>query len=246
MSDRDLFWNVASYQDWKVPLRKNAPTLNSAFDLSATNLTTDAEGNKRLCLFTSCETYENFHAEGNLKLEGTTGAEIFRHDLPGVVEVFLDRASDHECSFDPDIFPYLKVLAEGIAIERLWDSFAQGIWLNDSELDQLARYSGYHIVGVETENGVESLQVPHDDGRYFFPIFTHPHGLQLALEELQKSHPEEKLRALKIAGTDLFHGLAEEKPDGFVMNFRGPGEPIGLKAKILDLMHVALQRGERN
>jgi hypothetical protein len=35
IDDRDFFWSVVSYEDWKVPLKKIAPEMNSAFDLSA-------------------------------------------------------------------------------------------------------------------------------------------------------------------------------------------------------------------
>ena len=241
-NDRDLFWNIVSYQEWLVPLNNDAPELNSAFDLAATRLLKNPEGEHRLALFSSVETYDNFAAGRKLKLEATTGCEIFIHDLPEILEVILDPGCNHECSLESEVFPYVKELAEGIRVERLWQALAQGYQLSPDELNALAQHPGYHLIGLQSDQGMKSIQVPHDDGRYFFPVFTYPHARQLGLEHFQKSESPDLLKTVKLAGNALFPALANETMDGIVLNFRGPGDPIGLTTEIISLMLNVLKQ----
>jgi len=237
----EFYWRVISY-GWWVPVKANTPDLEGLFDFSAARLTKDSKG---LLLFTSYDSFEKIYpAAAAMQLQLVDGSSVFTQELPGVVEIVLDPGLDHEVTIDDEIFPNIRKLAEAVAIGEVWHRLRVGYPEEPDDISRAARYPSYYIAGIQGEKGVESIEVPHDDGRYFLPVFTHLDALNLALEEFQKSHAPGEVKTVKVGGQDLFPNLVQQKTDGLVFNYKGPGEPIAFDKGIINLMLEELARAD--
>jgi hypothetical protein len=240
-----LLRRLLEYEDWMTPIHADRGDAFARFALSRARLIPAAEGKAQICLL-SCgdttEAFQNAHAaEGEMGFSNPTGWEIFSVALDFVDAVVIDPGAPHEVVIPPTEFSEIQGLADAVGIEEVWQRLRSG---NEEEDDvaRAARYPGYHITVVERDEGWLLIHVPHDDGGMFVPVFTHDDALALALDEFRESFAPAKLKTARTGGAQLFPALAQEKADGIVFNYQGPGEPIAFRLDMTDIMLAELAR----
>jgi hypothetical protein len=246
IGDGGLRRRLLGYENWLLPKRPECdiPPF-TRFTLPQANLMPDAAGGLRFAVFSDADAVEAFtgqdYGTDGLAYTNPTGWELFATGLGGVASVAIDPGSAHELSIPSADFPALRELAESMEVDEAW----QRLRLGDEEegdMALVARYPRYRMIAIESAAGYVRVTVPHDDGRMFLPLFTHPDAVALALAEFGESFPGEPLKTVEIDGARLFPALTEEDVDGFVFNYRGPGEPVAFKTGILEIVLEELGR----
>lgn len=240
-----LLRRLLQFEDWMTPTHPDRGDAFARFGLSRARLIPTAEGKAQICLL-SCgdttEAFQNAHAaDGEMAFSNPTGWEIFSVALDGVDAVVIDPGAPHELVIESAEFSEIQPLADAVGIEEVWQRLRSG---NEEEDDvaRAARYPGYHITVVECDDGWLLIHVPHDDGGMFVPVFTQEDALALALDEFRESFAPAQLKTVRTGGAQLFPALAQEKADGIVFNYRGPGEPMAFRLDMTDLMLAELAR----
>jgi hypothetical protein len=242
-----LLRRLLEFEDWMTPMREDAGDPFDPFARANARLFPDPEGRMRICLLSCGDTTEIFEtahaAEGGMRLSNPTGWEVFSVALEGVDAVAIDPGAPHEFVIDRAMFSEMKELADAVGIEEVWQRLRAG---NEEENDvaRAARYPGYLLAAVQRDEGVVLIHVPHDDGGMFVPVFTHADALVLAIDEFRESFAPAEITTIKAGGEKIFPALAQEKADGIVFNFKGPGEPTAFQLGMTELMLAELARDD--
>lgn len=168
-----------------------------------------------------------------------TGCEIFDTEWKDAQALWIDPGTPHELVIDAEDFPKLQALARAVTVEQAWKRLAKG----DEQPGDLALVVGYDSYGlavVQGPDGVRVITVPHDDGRMFIPLFTHPDALALALPDFASNFGD-AVRTTQAPGYRVFPPLAQEQAAGLVLNYLGPTEPLAFSLGIIELLleHIA-------
>jgi hypothetical protein len=240
---RSQLWRqLLQYEDWMMPKNEGVDSFGP-FTLALARLIRSENGKQQIFLFADGDAQERFantcEAGGGVGFANPTGWEVFRVTLDAVDEVLIDPGAPHELVITSPEFAEIRELAGAVAIEQVWQRLRSG---NEEEGDEAlaSRYPGYHLVMVERGEGVLLINVPNDDGARCTPIFTHTDALACALDEIREQFAPEEIRTIRVGGEQMFRVLAKEKTDGIVINFRGPGEPIGFGIGMTEIMLKAL------
>ena len=237
-----LLRQLLQYEDWMMPKNEGVDSFGP-FTLALAKLINDQNGKARIFFFADGDAQERFAATcertGGVGFANPTGSDVFSASLEGVHEVVIDPDAPHEFVIPSSEFAEIKVLADAIAIEQVWQRLRSG---GEEEGDEAraARYPGYHLVMVQREEGVLLVNVPNDDGTRCTPVFTHADALALALDEIREGFPGEEIKTIKVEGAQMFPVLANEKTDGIVFNYKGPGEPMAFELSMTEVMLRAL------
>jgi hypothetical protein len=242
ISRSQLRRRLLQYEDWMMPKNEEVDSFG-AFTLALAKIIRSETGRKQIFLFADGDAQERFastcEASGGVGFANPTGWEVFSVTLDGVDEVVIDPGEPHELVITSSEFAEIKELAGAVAIEKVWQRLRSG---NEEEGDEAlaAHYPGYHLVMVQRAEGVLLINVPDDDGTKCTPVFTHADALACALDEIREQFAPEEIKTIRVGGAQMFPVLANEKTDGIVINFRGPGEPIAFQIGMTEVMLKAL------
>jgi hypothetical protein len=232
------------YENWLLP-KGNESGFDpfGPFNLAIARLIPDGKDGSRIFLCSDGDAFETFAAQqtGGVGYSNPTGWEIFGTELEGVSAVVIDPGATHEFAIERAEFADLKELADAVEIEEVWQRLREG---NEEENDvsRAARYPAYHLVAVEREGGDALVYVPNDDSSRVIPLFTHRDALALALGEIRENFDPAKIKTLKLTGGQMFPVLAQQEAEGFVFNYKGPGEPVAFRLSATDLMLAELAK----
>jgi hypothetical protein len=244
----DFLRRILSYDGWVVLLNGNDTTETfGRFSLSTAELVRDAQGTTRLWVYSSSDVFEQHQpkmaaAPHVQYIFDALGHEIFGEKLEGMDAVVIDPGSPHECTIDQAQFSEVRELAQAVAIEEVWERLRVGHPDEPDDISRAAQYAGYYLAGIQSEEGVVQISVPHDDGRSFIPIFTHADALALAVAEFRRDFAPAEIKTVRVNGEQAFPALAQEKADGIVFNFKGPGEPIAFALGVIQIVLEELAR----
>jgi hypothetical protein len=242
ISRSQLLRQLLQYEDWMMPKNEGIDSFGP-FTLALAKLIRSEKGGNQIFLFADGDAQERYasqcEVDGGVGFANSTGWQVFSVPLDGVDEVVIDPGAPHELAIASSEFAEINELAGAVAIEETWRRLRSG---DEEEGDEAlaAHYPGYHLVMVERPEGVRLINVPNDDGTRCTPVFTHADALGCALDEIREQFAPEEIKTLRVGGAQMFPVLANEKTDGIVFNFRGPGEPIAFKIGMTDIMLKAL------
>jgi hypothetical protein len=246
---RSQLWRqLLQYENWMMPKNEGVGSFGP-FTLALPKLIGSESGRKQIFLFADADAQERFantcEASGRIGFGNPTGWQVFSVTLEGVDEVVIDPGSQHEFVIASPEFAELKELAEAVAIEEVWQRLRSG---DEEEGDEAraAHYPAYHLVMVQRAEGVLLINVPNDDGTRCTPVFTHADALACALDEIREHFAPEEIKTIRAGGAQMFPVLANEKTDGIVINFRGPGEPIAFGIRMTEIMLEALAQPDNS
>jgi hypothetical protein len=248
ISRTQLWRHLLQYQDWMMPKNEGVDSFGP-FTLALAKLIPDENANQRIFLFADGDAQERFassyEATGGVGFANPTGWQVFGVALDGVDEVVIDPGAPHEFVITSSEFAEINELAGAVAIEEVWQRLRSG---DEEEGDEAlaAHYPGYHLVMVQRAEGVLLINVPNDDGRRCTPVFTHADALACALDEIREQFAPEEIKTVRVGGAQMFPVLANEKTDGIVINFRGPGEPIAFDIGMTEIMLSALAASDNS
>ncbi len=162
------------------------------------------------------------------------GWEIFCTEWKDAQALWIDPGTPQELLIEAEDFPKLQALAKAVAVERAWKRLHKG-GEQPGDLALVVGYEGYHLAVVQDPDGVRVINVPHDDGRMFIPIFTHADALAQAMPEFERDFGE-ALRTIQVPGYKLFPPLVQENATGLVLNHLGPAEPLAFGLGIIEVL----------
>lgn len=248
-NSRSQLWRqLLQYEDWMMPKNEGVDSFGP-FTLALPKLIGSESGRKQIFLFADGDAQEHFanscEASGGIGFANPTGWQVFSVPLDGVNQVVIDPGAPHEFVIASSEFAEIKELAAAVAIEEVWQRLRSG---NEEEGDEAlaAHYPGYRLVMVQRPEGVLLINVPNDDGTRCTPVFTHADALACALDEIREQFAPEEIKTIRVGGAQMFPALANEKTDGIVINFRGPGEPIALRIGMTEIMLQALALSDKS
>jgi SseB protein N-terminal domain len=248
ISRSQLWRQLLQYEDWMMPKNEGVDSFGP-FTLALPKVIENQNGRKQIFLFADGDAQERFastcEASGGIGFANPTGWQVFSVTLDGVDEVVIDPGAPHQLLISSSDFAELQGLAEAVAIEEVWQRLRSG---DEEEGDEAlaAHYPGYHLVMVQHPKGVLLINVPNDDVTRCTPVFTHADALACALDEIREQFAPEEIKTVQIGGAQMFPVLANEKTDGIVINFRGPGEPIAFGIGMTEIMLKALAQPDNS
>ena len=248
ISHSQLWRQFLRYEDWMMPKNEGVDSFGP-FTLALPKLIQIESGKKQIFLFADADAQESFantcEASGGVAFANPSGWQVFSVTLEGVDEVVIDPSAQHEFVIASAEFAGIKELAEAVAIEEVWARLRSG---NEEEGDEAlaAFYPGYYLVMVQRAEGVLLINVPNDDGTRCTPVFTHADALGCALDEIREQFAPEDIETIRVGGAQMFPVLVNEKTDGIVINFRGPGEPIAFGIGMTEIMLQALAQSDNS
>jgi hypothetical protein len=154
-----------------------------------------------------------------------------RHVADGTVDTVLV----HDDAERATLADLVRAVAVSQAIARSADGVER-----PGDLRLMATYEHYWIAALETGGGYEAILQPDDDGRRFFPFFTHRQALERALPGFSRDLPERTVATTRATGAQLCEIVAQEEVDGIVVDHLGPATPRAFAIGALDLWREAL------
>jgi hypothetical protein len=248
ISRTQLWRQLLQDEDWMMPKTEGVDSFGP-FTLALARPIPGENGKKQLFLFAGGDAQERFassyEASGGVGFANPTGWQVFSVPLDGVDEVVIDPGEPHEFVIKSSEFAEIQELAQAVAIGEVWQRLRSG---DEEEGDKAraAHYPGYHLVIVQRPEGVLLINVPNDDGTRCTPVFTHADALACAIDEIREQFAPEEIKTIRIGGAQMFPVLDNEKTDGIVINFRGPGEPIAFDIGMTEIMLKALAASDNS
>ena len=171
--------------------------------------------------------------------EVSSGWDIFALSLDDLAAIVIDPGTKHSLEIALGEFPAYREMAEAVGVEAAWQRLSRGIEQPD-DLAHVVRFPRYHVASVKAPEGFLMIHVPHDDGGMFVPIFTHRDALHIAMADFRKNFASRAITTAEVSGARLFPPLAQEKAQGFVINYLGPPQPIAFRRGVLDVIYTEL------